>query len=89
MLSRREPARDDDELVGYLLGELSEEDAERLDEMSLVDDEFAARLRLVEDDLVDAYAGGRLSGERLKRFESFYLASPRRREKAAFAKRVL
>jgi hypothetical protein len=89
MLSRRESARDDDELVRYLLGELSDEDAERLDERSLADDDFAARLRLVEDDLVDAYAAGRLAGERLKRFESFYLASPRRREKTAFAKRLL
>src|SRR4029453_16539452 len=89
MLSRRESARDDDELVRYFLGELSDEDTERLDERSLADDDFAARLRLVEDDLVDAYAAGRLAGERLKRFESFYLASPRRREKTAFAKRLL
>jgi anti-sigma factor RsiW len=88
MLPRRDSARDD-ELVRYLLGELPDEDAERLDEQSIADDEFAARLRLVEDELVDAYASGRLTGERRRHFESFYLASPRRREKAAFAKRLL
>jgi hypothetical protein len=85
---RREPARDD-EIIRYLLGELSEDDAERLDEQSVVDDDFAARLRVVEDDLVDAYASGRLTGDRLKRFEAFYLASPRRRDRAAFARRFL
>jgi len=78
----------DDLLVRYLLGELSEADAERLDEQSVVDDDFAARLRLVEDDLVDAYASGRLTGERRKRFEGHYLASPRRRERSSFARRL-
>jgi hypothetical protein len=43
----------------------------------------------LEDDLVDAYARGRLTGDRLARFEAFYLASPGRRQKAAFAKRFL
>jgi len=87
MLSRRESARDD-ELVRYLLGDLPENDTERLDELSVVDDDFAAQLRQAEDDLVDAYAGGRLSGDRRIRFEAFYLTSPRRREKVAFAKRL-
>jgi hypothetical protein len=79
----------DDQLTGYLLGSLPAHEVERLDEQSIVDDDLAARLRLVEDDLVDAYASGALTGDTLARFESFYLASPRRREKAAFAKRFL
>ena len=79
----------DDQLINYLLGCLPEEEAERLDEESIVDDELAARLRLVEDDLVDAYASGTLTGETLQRFESFYLTSPRRRRKAAFARKFL
>jgi len=76
---------DDQQLVRYLLGLLPEEDAERLDEASIVDDEIAGRLRLVENDLVDAYASGSLEGESLRRFESFYLSSPLRREKVKFA----
>jgi hypothetical protein len=79
----------DDELLRYLLGDLPEEEAERLDERSIVDDEFAVRLRIAEDDLVDAYARGRLTGDQLGRFEGFYLASPRRREQAMFAKRFV
>src|SRR5689334_23504874 len=79
----------DDRLIRYVLGALPDEEAEQLDEQSVVDDELAERLRLIEDDLVDAYASGQLTGDTLRRFESFYLASPRRRNKAAFAKRLL
>ena len=79
----------DDQLVNYVLGCLPEEDTERLDELSIIDDELATRLRLVEDDLVDGYAAGTLSDEKRQQFESFYLASPRRRRKAAFAKGFL
>lgn len=77
----------DDQLVRYVLGLLPEEEAELIDELSIADDEVAARLRVVEDDLVDAYVRGRLEGETLERFETFYLSSPRRREKVTFARR--
>ena len=77
---------DDNKLViEYLLGSTSEEETERLDELSVADDEFAARLRSAENDLVDAYARGELDGETLHRFKSFYLASPNRLEKVRFA----
>jgi hypothetical protein len=69
---------DDQTLIQYLLGSLTEAETERLDELSLADDEFATRLKAVENDLVDAYAKGELSGETLQRFSSFYLASERR-----------
>jgi hypothetical protein len=80
---------DDPQLVDYLLGLLPEEETERIDEQSIVDDEVAARLRCVENDLVDAYVSGTLEGAILARFESYYLASPRRREKVQFARRLL
>src|SRR5689334_8276544 len=89
MMLRREPARDDDELIRYLLGELTDDEADSFDERSVVDDDFVARLRLVEEDLVDAYATGRLAGDRRARFESFYLSSPRRLKRAVFAQRFL
>ena len=78
-----------DRLIHYLLGSLPENEAEGLDEQVITDDLLASRLRLLEDDLVDAYVSGSLSGETLRRFETFYLASPRRREKVAFARRLL
>jgi hypothetical protein len=75
-----------DELITqYLLGSLSSEEAERLDELSLTDDEFAVRLQEVENELLDAYVRGELSGQTLEQFNSFYLSSPRRRERVGFA----
>jgi hypothetical protein len=79
----------DARLVDYLLGRLPDADAERFDEASIVDDGFAARLRAVEDDLVDTFVRGGLHGETLRRFELYYLASAHRREKVAFARRFV
>jgi hypothetical protein len=76
---------DDRLLTRYLLGSLGDEETERLDELSIADDEFASRLQAVEDDLVDAYVRGELSGEILEQFRSFYLSSGRRRAKVQFA----
>jgi hypothetical protein len=78
--------RNDEQLIiGYLLGALPEAETERLDELSLTDDEFAEALRAVENDLVDAYVRGELSGQRLESFKAHYLASPARREKVQLA----
>jgi hypothetical protein len=75
----------DDELVRYLLGLLPEDETERLDEACVADDAMADRLRVVEDDLVNAYLRGELDGSTLDRFETYYLASPARREHVRFA----
>jgi hypothetical protein len=89
MFSPGKQVYDDQLLIRYLLGQLPEEETERLDELSIVGDEFACRLRDVENDLVDAYAGGELSGETLARFQSSYLSSAEGREKVKFAQVLL
>jgi hypothetical protein len=81
--------QDDRQLIHYLLGLLPDEEAELYDEQSIADDDLAARLLLVENDLVDAYVRGTLEEDLRQRFESFYLASPRRRDKVRFAERFL
>jgi hypothetical protein len=86
------PADDAQVLVDYLLGCLPAEETERLDELSIADDEFAWRLRAAENDLVDAYVRGELSGDTLERFRSSYLSSlssPERRQKVTFADTLL
>jgi len=82
---RRDTPLDDQQLIRYLLGLLPPDEADRFDEASVVDDEVAARLRGVEDDLVDAYVRRTLAIDLRERFESHYLTSPRRRERVAFA----
>ena len=72
-----------------LLGSIPEEEAGRLDELSIANVEFAERLSAVENDLVDAYVRGELSGESRDRFQSHYLSSPYRREKLKFAESLL
>jgi hypothetical protein len=69
----------------YLLGELPESEAERLDALSITDDECAELVRAVEHDLADAFARGELRGADLEHFRSNYLTTPRGREVARFA----
>jgi hypothetical protein len=85
MMSPEKQSYDDELVIAYLLGTVSPNEADRLVELSIADDEFAARLSAVENDLVDAYVRGELSGGRLEQFRTVYLASPRRREKVAAA----
>jgi Tfp pilus assembly protein PilN len=85
MSSQDKQTYDDRLLTRYLLGGLPAEEAERLDELSIADDELAARLSAVENDLVDAYVRNELSGEDLEQFKSFYLASAKRSQKVEFA----
>jgi hypothetical protein len=79
---------DEKAIARYLLGQVSEAEAEHLDELSVTDDGFVARLRDVENDLVDAYARGSLDAETRRRFELVYLRSPRRAQKLAFARNL-
>ncbi|MGH9411936.1 MAG: hypothetical protein ACRD1V_21070 [Vicinamibacterales bacterium] len=75
----------DTALVRYLLGRSSEEDSARFDELSIVDGEFAERLRGIEHDLADAYVRGALSAEDRECWERRYLASQRGRQDLLFA----
>ena len=79
------PAIKNETLVKYLLGSLPEAEAERLDELYITDGEFAAELSAAENDLVDAYVQGELTGPELERFRVYYLTSPLRRNRLGFA----
>ena len=85
----QEQGREDRQLARYLLGDMSDDEVEHIDERSIAEDGVAWRLRGIEDELVDAYVTGELRGEALQRFKWFYLASERRREKVRFAQSFL
>ena len=76
---------DHQKLTQYLLGSLSTAEAERLDELSVTDDEVAESLRSVENDLIDAYVQDELDEAARAQFKIHYLASATRRERVAFA----
>jgi hypothetical protein len=77
---------DDDRRVRYLLGRLPEDEQEALERDALGDDERFEALLAAEDDLIDAYVAGRLSGEDARSFEVLFLAVPARRERVEFAR---
>jgi hypothetical protein len=76
---------EDPQIRRFLLGLLPEHETERLEEASIADDDFAARLRTTEGDLVDSYARGTLDEETRQRFQSWYLSTDRRRRNVQFA----
>jgi hypothetical protein len=84
-----EPIREEQILVRYLLGSLPEEETERVDELSVTNDDFVWRLRAAENELVDAYLRNELTGDTLKQFRAHYLQSPRRREKLKLAETLM
>jgi hypothetical protein len=80
---------DDALLRLYLLGLLSAEDSEQLDELTVTSSEFVARLQAIEYDLIDAYAAGELSGEMLTAFKAGYPTFATGRAEIEFAKAFL
>lgn len=73
-------------LTRYLLGDLPHEQAEALDERSVVDAAFADRLRAIEQDLADAVARGELSAEDRQRWNQTAGASAVGRDELLFAR---
>lgn len=71
----------DSEIESYLLGAVEGETAESIDELTFLDEDFAARVDAVERDLIDGYLRKELDADSIGRFEVFYLQSATRREK--------
>ena len=70
----------------YLLGELSEQEQDSLEERYFRDPKLFNAVMQVESELVDAYARGQLSTDMRERFEKSYLNHPARRKRVNFAK---
>ena len=77
---------DQESVTAYLLGAASDSDIERFDELSVADDEFVDAINIAEDELIDTYISGELTGQTLERFNSYYMATPMRRQRVEFAK---
>ena len=73
-------------LTDYLLGDLPDEERERLEARYFVDDQSYQELRAAERDLMDRYVRNDLTATERERFESYFLSSGGRRERLAFAR---
>jgi anti-sigma factor RsiW len=80
---------DKDRLVRYLLGELSAEERQSIEEQYFQDDKFFQELLFIEDDLIDEYVQGELSAEQRSKFESQVLSTPQGRRKVESSKALL
>ncbi len=92
MINRRslkEEPNSDEQLTSYLLGELDEEEQQRIEAQYIGNHEFYERLLVAEDELIDAYVRGELSETKRQRFESHFLRSPERRERVGFANTLM
>ncbi len=71
----------DDLLTRYLLGDVSDEAREALEEKYFRDRELFERLSAVEETLVDSYLRGDLRARDLQQFEERYLSTQKGRER--------
>lgn len=62
-----------DSIRGYLLGQLSGEEQQRLEERFMTDGEYREEVLIGEEDLIDDYLSGNLSVEERKAFETHWL----------------
>lgn len=79
------PQEDQERIRLYLLGELAGDEEEAVELRLLTDGEFAGELELVEEELVDQYAGGDLAQPERERLERRFFDSPERRRKLRVA----
>src|SRR5215831_11007555 len=76
-------------MARYILGQLSEEERARVEEEYFADSDFFEEMVAVENDLIDSYVAGRLSGVELQQFENHFLSNPEHRERVEFARSLL
>ncbi len=69
----------------YLLGRLSDEEEEKIEERLMIDDEFFEELEISKGEILDEYSAGELSQTDRKSFEEGYLASPEGRKRFTFS----
>ncbi|MFL6216917.1 MAG: CHAT domain-containing tetratricopeptide repeat protein [Blastocatellia bacterium] len=65
----------------YLLGELAEAEMSRLEERLMTEGELFEMLTVVEDELIDERLDDALSPDERKRFDTYFLSTPARRER--------
>ena len=76
----------DETLRNWLLGKLAPGEAEALEQRLIEDDDFAARLRAVENDLLDDLARGALAGDERARAAAYFAATPKDRVRLRIAR---
>lgn len=74
-----------DELKKFLLGQIHEDQRQKIEQRLLTDDDYFEELEIVEDELVDEYVAGNTTSTERRIFEEQFLVSDERRGKLRFA----
>jgi hypothetical protein len=70
----------------YLLGQLTDDEEQKLEERLLVEDDFLQEVELTKDELAQEYAGGELTTKERQWLQKNFLASPEGKQRHEFAK---
>lgn len=70
----------------YLLGNLTEDVRQQVEERLLTEEDFFAELLFSEDELIDQYLAEKLSDEQRDKFEQHFLSTPERQQKLRFGR---
>src|SRR5262245_36990173 len=85
---KADPA-DRDVLRRFLLGELSDDAREAIEEHLMTDDAYFEQFELVKEELIDEYAEGEMSRKERKKFEEKFLTSATRRRHLRMAQALM
>lgn len=69
----------------FLLGEVSQTERERLEELLFTDEEFSSQVEAMEDELIDEYVLDGMGAPAKEMFRQHFLITPERRERLEFA----
>ncbi|MFY9608366.1 MAG: hypothetical protein WAU45_07085 [Blastocatellia bacterium] len=76
-------------IIRYLLGDSSEQEETELESRYFDDDAFFEQCLAIEDELIDSYARGELSGHDRERFEKYFLGSPQNYQNLKFSRDLI
>jgi hypothetical protein len=85
----KQPTQSDQIIIRYLLNDLPEEDGMRLEVAYLRDGDWFEQVRALEEELIEDYVKGDLSGREWELFERHYLASEQRRARIETARQLV
>lgn len=85
---KHQRSKEEAEIIAYLLGTLTEIEADDFEQRYLEDSALFAEMQEVEDELIDDYASGAMGKDDRIRFEQHFLQSPDRRERVRFARAI-
>lgn len=82
-------AQQEEILVRYILGRLTDEEASEIEARFFADDEFFEELLALEDAMMDAYSQGELPENEREDFKEYLISSPQRLRDLGFTRNLI